>query len=85
MTRSNARRADAPQTVTVYNSTDGPLPYDRAGRVVGARESVEVTDPTAFPIGGHVAAGRFVVIDQTDESTDDGPAAGGELSPTQEA
>lgn len=74
MTRSSARQApaaDEAKTYTVYNSTDGPLPYDRAGRMVGARDSVEVKDPTVSPISGHVTAGRFVVLNPDDDAAED--------------
>lgn len=88
MTRSSARTpakaadVETPggKTSTVYNSTDGPLAYDRAGRMVGARETVEVKDPTVSPISGHVAAGRFVVLNADDEA-DQGDVAGDQTQP----
>ena len=49
---------------TIYNSTDGPLIVDRAGRVLGARERLEDADVSASPIAGHIAAGRIVVVDE---------------------
>lgn len=59
-------------TGTIYNTTDGPLAYDRAGRMLGARERVEVEDLSASPIAGHVTAGRFIVTseDQPTETAD---------------
>lgn len=52
---------------TIYNSTDGPLPYDRAGRVVPARERLRVRDVNAYPINGHVDADRFIVVEPRDD------------------
>lgn len=54
-------------TGTIYNTTDGPLPYDRAGRMLAAREHVDVDDLSASPVAGHVAAGRFIVTSEDDE------------------
>lgn len=51
-------------TGTIYNTTDGPLAYDRAGRMLGARERIEVEDLSASPIAGHVSAGRFIVTSE---------------------
>lgn len=51
-------------SATILNATDGPLPYDRAGRVLGARETMPGLDETASPVSGHIAAGRFVVVTQ---------------------
>lgn len=64
-------------TGTIYNTTDGPLPYDRAGRMLAAREHVDVDDLSASPIAGHIAAGRFVVTseDETAEPVEQ-PAEG---------
>lgn len=68
MTRAKSRV----QTVEVYNSTDGPIPYDAEGHVVPARESVEVpvADLEGDPLADHIAAGRFVT--PSDTETDDG-------------
>lgn len=67
-------------TGTIYNSTDGPLPYDRAGRMLAAREHVDVDDLSASPVAGHVAAGRFIVTSEDDEQ----PAASGDDSASEE-
>lgn len=48
---------------TIYNTTDGPLIIDRAGRVLGGRERLEDVDVDASPVAGHIAAGRLVVLD----------------------
>lgn len=66
-------------TGTIYNSTDGPLPYDRAGRMLAAREHVDVDDLSASPVAGHVAAGRFVVTSKPEGEpveADEQPASG---------
>lgn len=98
MTRSS-RRQSAP-TVTVYNSTDGPLPYDAEGRVIGARETAEVpavVNPDTRlaaqavdtePIKGHVDGGRFILIEDQpaeDASDDQTQTDGGDAGDTQEA
>jgi hypothetical protein len=57
-------------TGTIYNTTDGPLPYDRAGRMLAAREHVDVEDLSASPVAGHVSAGRFIVTSE-DQPTED--------------
>lgn len=63
---------------TIYNSTDGPLIVDRAGRVLGARERLEDADVSSSPIAGHIEAGRIVVVDegeaQADDAADEQPA-----------
>lgn len=46
----------------VYNSTDGALPIDADGHVLGARESLEDVDTSVEPIKGHLKAGRMVVV-----------------------
>ena len=56
---------------TIYNSTDGPLLVDRAGRVLGARERLEDVDVSSSPIAGHIEAGRIVVIDEAEASVAD--------------
>lgn len=53
---------------TIYNSTDGPLLVDRAGRVLGARERLEDADVDSSPIAGHIKAGRIVVVDEETEA-----------------
>lgn len=55
---------------TIYNSTDGPLIIDRAGRVLGARERLEDVDVDASPVAGHIEAGRLVVVDEPQVETD---------------
>lgn len=57
---------------TIYNATDGPLPIDRAGRQLAARDRAEVDDVTASPVSGHISSGRMVLID-TDEADDTTP------------
>lgn len=63
---------------TIYNSTDGPLIIDRAGRVLGARESRPDVDPETVPrLADHVAAGRMIVRDDpepAEQELDDAPA-----------
>lgn len=61
-------------TGTIYNTTDGPLPYDRAGRMLPAREHVDVDDLSASPVAGHVAAGRFIVTSE-DQPTEAEPVS----------
>jgi hypothetical protein len=56
---------------TIYNSTDGPLPYDRAGRMVPGRGRLRVPSVDGSPIKGHVDAERFIVV----EARDDDPIA----------
>lgn len=56
---------------TIYNSTDGPLLVDRAGRVLGGRERLEGADVSSSPIAGHIKAGRIIVIDEPQEDTAD--------------
>ena len=64
---------------TLYNTTDGPLLIDRAGRVLGARERLEDADPSSSPIAGHITAGRIVVVAEppgdsdAEQHTDDQP------------
>lgn len=58
---------------TIYNSTDGPLIVDRAGRVLAARERLEDVDVDSSPIAGHIAAGRLIVVD-TSPADDDAEA-----------
>ena len=53
-------------TGTVYNSTDGPLPYDRAGRIVPARERLRVPDVSGSPVKAHIDAGRFILVEGRD-------------------
>lgn len=59
---------------TIYNSTDGPLLIDRAGRVLGARERLEDVDVDSSPVAGHIKAGRLVVVD-TSPADDDSDVA----------
>lgn len=47
----------------IYNTTDGPLIIDRAGRVLGARERRDDVDVTASPVAGHIAAGRLIELE----------------------
>ena len=60
---------------TIYNSTDGPLIIDRAGRVLGARERLEDVDVDSSPVAGHIKAGRLIVVDTS-------PADDDEAAPT---
>ena len=60
---------------TLYNTTDGPLLIDRAGRVLGARERLEDADVSSSPIAGHIAAGRIVVVDEPEAEAQDSDAA----------
>ncbi len=55
---------------TIYNSTDGPLIIDRAGRVLGARERRDNVDVESSPVAGHISAGRIVTVD-TSPADDD--------------
>lgn len=55
----------------IYNSTDGPLLIDRAGRVLGARERLEDVDVDASPVAGHIDAGRLIVLDDPQEQADE--------------
>ena len=48
---------------TIYNTTDGPLAIDRAGRVLGGRERREVDTVDGSPLAGHISAGRILVLD----------------------
>lgn len=61
---------------SIYNSTDGPLIIDRAGRVLGAREHRDDVDVEDSPVAGHIAAGRIVIVDTSpadDDATDPEP------------
>lgn len=77
---------------TVYNSTDGPLPIDRAGRILGARERRDVESVDGSPLAGHITAGRILVLDEDkadaqaeDTTTDEQPARkAGRRTPTNE-
>lgn len=62
---------------TLYNTTDGPLLIDRAGRVLGARERLEDADVSSSPIAGHIAAGRIVVVDEPQVEDAKAPKAAG--------
>lgn len=55
------------EPTTIYNSTDGPLPYDRAGRMVPARERLRVPAVDGTPAKSHVDAGRFIVVEPRDD------------------
>lgn len=48
---------------TIYNTTDGPLIIDRAGRVLGAREHRDNVDASSSPVAGHIAAGRLIELE----------------------
>lgn len=62
---------------TIYNSTDGPLIIDRAGRVLGARERRDGVDLDASPVSGHIADGRIVVLDDPQpQDSDEQPTTG---------
>lgn len=74
----------------IYNSTDGPLLVDDAGRVLPAREHhPDTVDVTASPVAGHIAAGRIVVTSPADDQAEapKTPAKGRARTstPTQEA
>lgn len=59
---------------TIYNTTDGPLLIDRAGRMLAARtRSDGPVDVTASPVAGHVKDGRAIVVDEP--QADDQPEA----------
>lgn len=60
---------------TIYNSTDGPLIVDRAGRVLGARERLEDVDVDSSPIAGHIEAGRLIVVDTSPADDAEEPEA----------
>lgn len=65
----------------IYNSTDGPLIIDRAGRVLDARtwspEGADV-DVDASPVAGHIAAGRVIVDAGEAEPTHAPPTEAGD-------
>ena len=72
-------------TGTIYNTTDGPLAYDRAGRMVPAREHQPVDDLSASPIAGHVSAGRFIVTSREDtQETTEGDDSASDPAPEPE-
>lgn len=50
---------------SIYNTTDGPLAIDRAGRQLAARERRQVDSVDGSPLAGHIAAGRILVRDET--------------------
>lgn len=57
-------------SITIYNATDGPLPIDRAGRMLAARESDTVS--TLEGLSGHIESDRIVLVESSsdaDEST----------------
>ena len=56
---------------TIYNTTDGPLAIDRAGRVLGGRERRDVDDVDGSPLAGHLKAGRILVLDTTEDEASD--------------
>lgn len=66
---------------TLYNTTDGPLLIDRAGRVIGARERLEDADVESSPIAGHIAEGRLIVVDTSPADDDEQPEAA-DVTPT---
>lgn len=77
-------------STTIYNTTDGPLTIDRAGRQLGGRESRPVESVDGSPLAGHIAAGRILVLEQQtadDEApTEQQPAKRGRrTTDTQEA
>lgn len=78
---------------TIYNTTDGPLAIDRAGRVLGGRERLEVDNVDSSPLAGHVRDGRILVLDdvvdeaqvEDDTTPDEQPARkAGRRTPTNE-
>lgn len=61
-------------TITIYNATDGPLPIDRAGRMLAARSSDDVT--TIDGLSSLIDAEAIIVIDdlpQPDEAAGEQP------------
>lgn len=65
-------------SATLYNTTDGPLAIDRAGRMLGARERLEGGDVDSSPIAGHIAAGRIVVLEGAPQPGADEDGFGGD-------
>lgn len=64
---------------SIYNSTDGPLIIDRAGRVLGAREHRDNVDVEASPVAGHLTAGRVIDTSKAEaEPPHDPPAEAGD-------
>lgn len=51
----------------IYNTTDGPLAIDRAGRQLAARDPRDVESVDGSPLAGHIAAGRILVLDEQPE------------------
>lgn len=73
-------------TSSVYNSTDGPLLMDRAGRVLPGRERSDgPVDVSASPVSGHIDAGRLVVVDEQPSDEQPSKGAARRSNPTQEA
>lgn len=72
---------------SIYNTTDGPLAIDRAGRQLAARERREVDTVDGSPLAGHIAAGRVLVLDETpaEETTAQPAKRGRRTDDTQEA
>lgn len=48
-------------TRTIFNASDGPIPRDRAGRILAVGERIEVDDLEG--LSGHIKADRIIVIE----------------------
>lgn len=67
---------------TIYNTTDGPLIIDQAGRVLGGRESLPDVDVTSSPVAGHIKAERLIVVDASPADDVDEQLVAVEPTPT---
>lgn len=59
---------------SIYNTTDGPLAIDRAGRQLAAHDGREVDAVDGSPLAGHIAAGRILVLDDEGDQAEAKPA-----------
>lgn len=70
---------------TIYNATDGPLPHDDEGRILGARTHLRTDDATTGVITEHVEAGRFIIVPDQPKAPLPGKTTRKPTPPTEEA
>lgn len=65
---------DAPRFATAYNSSDGPLVVDQAGRTIAGRDYGTV-EPDRAPASRLIEAGHLVLIEHTTGDVSEAGAA----------